>query len=190
MTPFERLNAEFLSKTSALRYKPNLEGQRIEDGVILVGDKAGPAYDLSNLCHELSHFVEIDDARMTSPSWGLRVPEVWVYNRMCIEPETIQMTERELRVTTFQKNLMDYLGFPVTVEELVASLKYLADYIHVPLEDGSKAWGSGRHPALSTQAIEESQFRWRAAWVYRALPEFSIERFRAEWNRKVKLLGS
>src|SRR5271155_2850520 len=90
---------------SPIEITVNLEGMRVIDGCLSLGCRTGPVRTSFGLLHEMSHFVEIDDARMLTEGWGLRLPEVYVpgqYARMCAVPVTKQATERELRVSAYQ----------------------------------------------------------------------------------------
>lgn len=87
MKSIKHLKKHFFN-TEFVKYKVGLEGMTVSDtGTIIMGNKAGPLYfSIKNLCHEMSHMVEINDERMRMRGWGLKIPEVWVYDRMCREP--------------------------------------------------------------------------------------------------------
>lgn len=189
MSPIEHLRTEFFSKTKAIQFRPDLEGQRIEDGVIHVGDRSGPNHnDVSALAHEMSHFVEIDDDRMTSYGWGLRLPEVYAINRICIEPLTCQATKRELRVIAFQLNLCEYIGLSLEDDYTVSSLRFMPDTTFVPLEDGSQPYGEITTHGLDYNEIQASQQRWRLNQVKALRAIHTLDVFLSEWGRKVEVL--
>lgn len=193
MTALALLKKRYLSHTDRVRFQHGLEGQRIDrDGTILVGNRAGPKNHVSNLAHELSHFVEIDDARMGVYGWGLKVPEIWVYDRMCCEPRTMKMVERELRVIAFQTNLLESLGSPKQVQSFTRSLVYMPDFIHVPLDDGRSAYGEDApsFEEMGPRKKDESRIRWLTRRVIEMLPEYTLERFDSEWARKINLLSA
>jgi len=192
MTPLALLKKRYLSHTDRLRYQPNLEGQRIaNDGTIYIGNRAGPSKALSHLVHELCHFVEVEDHRIASPHWGLKTPQVWICDRWCCEPHTRQMTERELRVISYQLNVLEALGAPSRAIHFVSALEYLADFIHVPLEDGRPAYGEGAPEAdkLDYKDRITSRIRWMAKRAEALRSEFTLERFDREWARKIDLLS-
>ena len=190
MTPLALLKKRYLSHTNRVRYRPGLTGQVIgKDGVIFVGNRAGSLH-VSNLAHELSHFVEIDDARMKFYGWGLRVPEVWVYDRMCCEPTTMKMVERELRVIAFQLNLLESLGAPMQARSFVSSLRYMPDFTYVPLEDGRSAYGDDAPDEMDSRAKDESRIRWMIRRAEELRSEHTMERFNSEWTRKINLLSA
>lgn len=192
MTPLALLKKRYLSHTDRVRYRHGLQGQCIgNDGAIVIGNRAGPEHHISNLAHELSHFVEVDDARMGLYGWGLKVPEVWVYDRMCCEPRTMQMTERELRVIAFQVTLLESLGAPKRIKSFTKSLVYMSDFIHVPLEDGRSAYGDGAptFEEMGPREKDESRIRWLTRRVGEMLPEYTLERFDREWTRKINILS-
>ncbi len=156
---------------------------------VAIGPWAGPEANISNLVHEMSHFVEIDEPRMACFGWGLRLPEIWVYNRMCVEPTTMQATARELRVFAYQVNVLDYLGEPSSIEDLVGSMVHMPDLVHVPIEDGTQAWSEDRRAKdWDYREIEASQLRWCARQVEEHRKEFTLERFLSEWKRRNETL--
>lgn len=166
---------------SEITYRPGLEGQRVEEGHVVIGDKAGPGRDLGNLCHEMSHFVEIDDRRMGRPGWGLRVPEVWVFDRMCCEPTTMQMTAREMRVIAFQANLMEYLGIQGQLEGAVQSMRFMPDFYMVPEEEP-------RTDVKSYRDYDATRLRWISKRVEELRKVHTLDVFLSEWSRKNKVL--
>lgn len=187
-----KLKKEFLN-TNFVQYQDDFEGQKVlNDGTIVIGNKAGPSsYNtISNTCHEMSHLVEIDDARMRCYGWGLKLPEVWVYDRTCIEPTTHQITDRELRVMAYQVNLLKYIGVKYSVEKIVGVCQYLDDTTFVPIEDGRQPYGEDKSHGFDYDEIKASQQRWRVNQVNQYRKEFTIERFMSEWNRKIEWMSN
>jgi len=195
MGPITKLKAEFFNQTY-IKYQFGFEGQKIlNDGTIIIGNRAGPitmptAFSIKNLCHEMGHMVEINDERMRVHGWGLRNPEVWVYDRYCVEPRTNQITNRELRVCAYQAELLKYLGVKYSVSDLVGALQWVADTTFVPLEDGSMPYGENKTHNLDYTEIKSSQQRWRINEVGRLRKEYTIDRFISEWNRKINWLAN
>lgn len=186
----DRVYDEFFAG-AAVRVDWTRQAQSIDgEATVVLGPWAGPEASIANLVHEMSHFVEIDEGRMTEFGWGLRVPEIHIAGRVCLEPQTRQATERELRVIAFQANVLTYLGFPRSTHDLVAALDWMPDFVFVPIEDGSSAFGESRTHKLSYEAIQKSQKRWCAKEVERLRPTFTTERFLSEWKRRNELLQS
>lgn len=194
MTPLQTLKTEFFAHTKRVRYDSKVFAQTIApDGAVLIGPRLTPwARDTATVCHELCHFAEIDDARMARPAWGLDVPKVVVCGTVCLEPTTMSLTARELRVMAYQANLHEYLGLPVSVPNLVSSLQYLPDFLYVPLEDGRSAYGDDAPTSeeMGYNERNDSRIRWMANRVQELRAEYTLERFRSEWFRKIKLLAS
>lgn len=191
MTPLALLKKRYLSHTRCVRYLPGLQGQQVDDqGTIFVGNRAGHTRSVSFLVHELSHFVEIDDRRMQLYMWGLHVPTVVICGTTCYEPTTRAMTERELRVMAFQMNLLESLGVPTRAHYLVEALRFMADFLHVPLEDGRSAYGDDgpKDGEMSYREREDSRVRWMAKHVEELRAVHTLERFDQEWTRKIALL--
>lgn len=190
---FLKLDKEFLQHTDKIKFKPGVEGNHVDvDGIVYVGDRAGPQIDFINLCHELSHFVEIDDKRMKMYGWGLSLPEMYIMGQRCIEPVTMQATARELRVMAYQTNLLKYLGKKVSVRNLVTSLKWMADFCYIPLEDGLPAYvddGDGNYKCrVEYKNLDSSRIKWAIARVKELRKKYTIDKFKSEWFRKIKLL--
>jgi hypothetical protein len=186
VSPLQRLKAEFLSKTKAVRYVPGLQAQRIgPDGTILIGNRVGSLTRDTDLVHEMCHLVEIDDARMRLHGWGLHYPTVVVAGQVCQEPTTMKMVARELRVIAYQANILAYIGATVSVRHLVSSMKFMPDFFYVPLEDGRNKWEA---KDIAYRDKDASQLRWCKNRVETLRAEFTTDRFLSEWNRKIALL--
>lgn len=187
MTPLQTLKAEFFAKTKHVVYRPGLEGQWVENGRIIIGERAGPSRSITNLVHEMSHFVEIDDARMCAFGWGLKRPQVVICGQVCNDPKTMQMTERELRVIAYQANVLEFIGKPLNILYNVGALVYVPDFFFVPLEDGRNPWEA---EDVAYKDKEPSKIRWCRNRVQTLRAEFTLERFFSEWDRKVTILAS
>lgn len=179
---------DFFKKGGPVRYDWALQGNDVRDGVLILGGRAGPKRRRSDLAHEMSHFVEIDDARMLKRGWGLIYPQVEIAGRFYDQPTTMKMIERELRVLAYQANLLEGDGGGrVDTLKLVKALVFVPDFFFVPLEDG-------REPHLAEDVPyadrEPSKLRWLRNRVEVLRAEHTLERFRHEWNRKVNLLAS
>jgi len=196
MEPISILKSEFINN-EFVKYQQGFEGQKIlNDGTVVIGNRAGPmtrplSFSVKNLCHEMSHLVEINDERMRMHGWGLKVPEVWVYDRMCVEPTTKQMTDRELRVCAYQSELLTFIGVRHSISDLVGALQYLSDTCYVPIEDGRLPYGNN-YEVIKAQKIDikVSQHKWRINEVKKYKKEFTIDRFISEWNRKINWLAN
>ncbi len=195
MAAITKLKEEFFT-TEFVKYKSGMEGQCVSnDGTIFIGNRAGPitwppSFNVSNLVHEMSHLVEINDERMRCYGWGLKLPEVWVYDRMCVEPTTHQITDRELRVMAYQANVLQYISASYSVRNLVGPLEYLADTTFVPMEDGSAPYGENRNRELNGSETKASQMKWRINEVNRYRKEYTLDRFVSEWRRKMNWLSN
>jgi hypothetical protein len=168
--------------------KNKLEGFSL--GSVVIGAKAGPEIHEINILHEMSHFVEIDEDRMGNNGWGLKVPSKWVYDRMCVEPTTLQITQREIRVMAYQSHLVEYVGADSNeFYYSVAALRFLPDYYMVPLEDGTMPYSeNGRETELSLSEVEESRLNWIHARIQEQRSIFTLDRFMEEWKRRNKIL--
>lgn len=159
-----------------VRHKPGLEGQWVtEDGVIELGSRCGPtAFDLPSLVHEMCHLVEIDDSRVTTWGWGLRVRTVVICGRECYEPTTKEPVERECRVLAFQMNVQSHVRMNHSIADHVSAMRYVPGYCFVPgkTDEARDGW--------CCNEIERLRFK----------PEFSYDAFEREWWRKVEVIRS
>lgn len=150
------------------------EGQGVDDkGVVTLGCRAGPSLDIFNLFHEMSHLVEIDDARAGAWGWGLSfgkeisIPGYGTFH----EPQTWQATQRETRVMAFQANVMLHYQRRPNFRYFAKLCDHLVDYYNVPFKRET------RHRLLAERIAKLA-----------ASPKYSFERFRSEWARKNGLL--
>jgi len=178
---------DFFTADGPVRYQRDLQGNDVRGGVLFLGDRAGPGRSQSDLAHEMGHFVEIDDTRMLKRGWGLVYPQVEVAGQLCDEPKTMKMTERELRVLAYQANLLEASGARVDTFRLVKPMVFVPDFFFVPLEDGRDAYLAEDVPY---EKRETSRLRWLRKRVDVLRAEYTFERFRHEWNRRVLILGS
>jgi hypothetical protein len=191
-------------KNSFVEVDWDYEGQRVGDpecyhyagkhltdikGKIYIGARAGPYVNITNLCHEMSHFIEIDDERMNRNKWGLKAPEVYIFNRICVEPVTIQMSLRETRVAALQYWLQKSIGCEQSIQQLISSFKYLPDFTNVPFYNNGIIYSH-------EEMIENFEYGNRDEFRFNFLKEkckeyiknYSLEFFNSEWERKNKLL--
>lgn len=163
-----------LFEGAAVQLVPEVEGNRIIDGRLAVGMRAGPSLSVSNLLHEMAHFVEIDDRRCGMAGWGLKTPRVLMYTPHYGHPvydsfKTAQHIEREIRVCAFQANAGAALGVALDVEELARPFLYLPD-----------TW---------TYASDRELVKKVCSAIQRDRRRLTFEIFLAEWLRKNDLLA-
>lgn len=172
------VEAEFFTG-HAVQLKWDTSQQGI-DGTVALGGRAGPEVSIVNLCHEMAHFVEIDDARCVTEGWGLIVPQQFVYDRMCCNPVTHQGTDREIRVAAYQYHLLQYLGIYRTPAYLVSSFHFLPDFCFVPKARCAYTGPSWKSPGTM------KRLQWCANKLSKLIirPKYQIEKFKDEWWRK------
>jgi len=155
--------------------------QDVDKGTLILGEKEGPAFSFHALLHEMCHLVEIDDERICYRGWGLRIPYTFVLGQTCVEPKTLQATEREMRVLAYQMNLTEHLGYKFQ-DRSITSLEYLYDFWDV-------GWTHARrYIRRGYQVREEKTKSWLCKQVYKLRDVYTYKRFELEWERKVGLL--
>lgn len=148
-----------LSRHPGLLFRVNHEGYRD----FAFGALAGPTIGASHLFHELAHAAELGgdafERRVTAYGYGFEIPQVWVYDRFCSEPKTMQATARELRTFAHQYHLMQKAGYRLVREPFAADtakiMAYMEDCYCVPGKEPE-----GRAAYCTTQIlshIEEFQ---------------------------------
>jgi hypothetical protein len=183
----ERTLDHFLPEVKTLFFKDspiiiheNLEGQRVENNILYLGLKAGPEIHITNLLHEMSHLVEIDDARILSYGWGLKYGSLVqvILGQEYQEFLSTAATEREIRVWAFQHQLQNLLGIDTPIKETVKSAVYLGDWANV-------AFGDKLNLKCQKKALE-----WVENQVVEKMKTLTLEFFQNEWTRKNCLLKS
>lgn len=175
---YARLMAEFFDGVPTRAVK-DLQGMKIINGVPIFGMAAGPSRSVTHLLHEICHFVEIDEARMCSPMWGLRFPreQSFVsfngYRSTWFEPKTTQATERELRVFAMQEAMHIYLDVPPIREKVPDLCSFLMD-AHLILpgsgKDQKERWILDRFDQIRASrpemyTVEHVRRVWASRWM-------------------------
>lgn len=162
-----------LFREAAVKLNWTRPAQRIdEQGNIVLGCRLAGITKLSNLAHELGHFVEIDEGRMGQPGWGLTYPQVEIGGRKYDSPQSYKGLLRECRVLAFQANILTYFGaFDEGDHKSWAdSLSFLPDYINAP------------------GPIAKS----KTPWILRQIDELravhTLDLFMSEWSRRNQIL--
>lgn len=95
----------------------------------VLGGRAAGERSTSILLHEFGHFIETEERRFLKDGYGLKVREVPVCGQLCYEPETAQITLREIRVMGIQAVLGDHFGCPYNIRKDLAVLaKWFDDW--------------------------------------------------------------
>jgi hypothetical protein len=161
------------------------EHTRVRDGCLLLGalemtDR--PSFAVAFLAHEMAHLVEIDARRATEDDFGLRykrvvrLPPTRYSSGICADPRTAQGVERECMVVAISTQILRALAWSEEeirddVERTIAALRHMQDWRNIP---GKRS--------------DEARREWCRRKVARALPQWPMERVRAEWWRKVVLV--
>ncbi len=183
-----------LFKNSPLIISDDIEGQRLDDnGDVVIGTRCGPLYNnLEALCHEMCHFVEIDERRMGQFKWGMKFGTgTGLYNRFqeIRDFNTAQATKRELRVLAFQYNLQVYLGIQKeTLVEHCSAMEYMPDFYCV-LSD-KELLNDAELPDLGAMGYTHSKktlflIEWT---VKKYLEVYTLEKFLSEWHRRNEIM--
>lgn len=166
--------ASLFTPYPVLEISLEIEGQRVRGRKILFGLRSGPVrVSLSALVHEVAHFIEIDEDRMTEDGWGLVAPEMWIpgHPHPICEPVTDRMLEREIRVVSIQSYLHEALGIGDDVLDTLEALRFIPTARHIPFD------AEGFLEAVMPMYIEQ-----RAQW--------DADRALSEWHRRAKIACS
>jgi len=160
-----------------IEYDPKLQGQTVFKKKIKIGPWAGPEATLSNVLHEISHFVEIDESRMVKDGWGLKYPRPQhLLGQTFIEFQKPYHIERERRVWAFQLNLHHKFGIDEGVEDFADAAWFLDGFGYMIEEHRGKTTTQQKMCfAKSIEKLAEET-------------QYSFESFLSEFNRRKNLL--
>jgi hypothetical protein len=114
--------------SSLLSIEVDSQGQKVLDnGLVVLGARAGPDVSVLNLLHEMGHFLEIPAGRVQVSGWGLGMKNIVErFGRSYYDPKSWQCTQREIRVSAYQLNLAKYLGVEANVTSMA---KIITDWM-------------------------------------------------------------
>ena len=164
---------------SPILISESIEGQEVSDTkVITLGLKAGPSYLVYNLLHEMSHLVEIEDHRMTKPSWGLKYGNLIqiILGQEYQNFTSTQATEREIRVFAYQQHLLNHYQIESSLSDQAKLCTYLGDWANV-------CYGDKLNHHDKAKAL-----RWVEAQIFEKMKIYTLDRFNQEWDRKQIIL--
>ena len=142
---------------------------------IYLSTYAGPQSHLSNLFHEMAHFVEIDQKRMTlaNSGWGFSYGKYWrILNSSGYECSTMASTLREMRVWAYQINLLKHFNIFTDIQDLTSAADFINSFMFVPGKNKEE-----RHNWIETEVEKMSRE-----------VRYSFDAFSMEWERRCKIL--
>lgn len=159
-----------------IEYDSKISGQKVNGDRIKIGPWAGPETAISNVLHEVCHFVEIDEARMRESGWGLIVPTQFLFGKMFNEFSTPKHIYREQRVWAYQLNLHYKYGIREDAYEFAKSAQWLGGFGWLLEEHRGK---TDKQRLLSFAASIEKLAE---------DPKYSFDSFMLEFNRRKSLI--
>ena len=146
---------------------------------MVLGAKTGPISHISNLLHEMSHFVEIDDKRCLIEGWGLKFPTIYIDGKIYDQSNTCQGSIREFRVIAIQMKIAEHIGrssdWSKSTSSVVKFLNdscYLGKFFNLPERISHDTWAK-IHCAQS--------------YVKELASRYKIEDIWDEWQRKCEI---
>ena len=138
------------------------------------GARTGPYYSSVNLFHELAHASQFGPeefrARATANGYMFKVRRIWVHDRYCTEPKTMQMTARELDTFAHQLHLMRLARYKVSDTQFfnysAHLMRLMDDWWHVPggNEKARATWCAReiatRYERITTQEVVDKLEAW------------------------------
>lgn len=95
------------------------------------GGRAGPSRELSNVAHEMAHVIQFTPSerrsRFKNGNLTFMRPKHWCYNRYVCEPETDQITQRELETMAIQFRIMDFTDLAEYSKNCLSIIGFLPD---------------------------------------------------------------
>lgn len=155
-------------------FRINLEGTEanLDQHQMAFGLRAGPAREISNLIHEMAHFVVAPEAKCIANDYAMKagVPVIG-FGRVEYVPTSVKPVDNEARVFAYQLNILRHLGLDGSEETLESCAELLS-------------WVSGYHlvPGESEQE--------RRSWCVRRIEEWmetcTAERFEEIWFDRIR----
>lgn len=172
----------------------DLEGQSIdEQGNFILGGRAGPGVEVSNLVHEMAHLAEREIPKLLEKpnfAWGFSFGKYWeVFGQSGFEPQTDRSVLRERDVWAYQISICHHYGISLETEDeegeeeiyqVIKSAVYLPAFC---------LYARNLYGHLDYKDREEKALRHLAAEV-KELSEtkFTFDRFCDEWYKRMKAL--
>lgn len=159
-----------------MRIEQSLQGMQVRVGVddkkrvMVFGCRAGPELNITHLVHEMSHFVEADEKKMSSHAFGMKVPTSNIFG--CIEFTTAKHWYRELRVAAYQYHFTNqFLKQKTTFEEVVSAFIYLPD------------------PWLFCKSFKDDVILAKCKRVVEKYSQtYTFEKFNEEWFKRIEMV--
>jgi len=166
----QRMPAE-ISRHPALLFAPAIEGYRDYAFGCVSGPSAGPRH----IFHEMGHAAEFGPeafrSRASEFGFKFKVRRIWIIDRFCDEPKTMQATERELRAFAHEFRLMEAAGIRMSETAFVAHsvhlMRLMPDWWHVPGGDEEEraAWCSRRLRSLLAATRDDDSLARLKGWL-------------------------
>lgn len=125
-----------------LQMKNEMEGQKCVGQKYILGSKAGPSKNISNLLHEISHFAEREPKKLLEfpvNGWGFSYGKYWeIGSKFGYEPQTSQQVHREARVWAYQLNAQRHFNISDSPYDLVRCAVFLPAWCHYQWETSEK----------------------------------------------------
>lgn len=174
----------FDSFSDFLVWDDKTEGNRIKDGKLCLGLRAGPETSDENLFHEMGHFTDIDGRRCHLPGWGFRSGksvDIPGYGRVHEGMTTTQAVDREIRVMGIQCALMDHYGDSPDPTNLARSLVYIDSFFMVTrdLLDAKNISYKEREKIGISRCARKIEAEWK---------KWTIEDISKLWKKKAAIL--
>lgn len=152
-----------------------------ENGVVTFGYRKLHDASVSELIHQMCHFIEIDEERAAEDGFGLiyGTTAVSSSNQIVTKPRTTQASHREARVIAWQMTVMEALGMKPDLTQIVAPMREMHDF---DLHDRRKQVMGFATALVEKYAEGLSIAQFDALWSERValLPELFERRLRKE----------
>ena len=185
MKVLSTVRKELFDSFSRIKIDPAVEGCKIKEGNLVLGCKAGPSQEMSNLFHEMGHMIQSPDNRIGLPSWGLDykwvdIPPYQSY------PEILTCKDVLLEI--------DVIGWQAVIEQhFTGSIRCALDNARSLRFLGGWAYyeyDTVRRLNLDYNSGEAMRIHLAQEHVKTLVFQRSYEQFLEEWKRKCSLLGT
>lgn len=194
-TPSDKKWLEILGKDffagNPVSFNIKLQGQGLDTQEnFVLGCRAGPVIDASNLIHEMGHLAEREIPKLLERpggGWGFTMGKHWrIGYQEGYEFQTDQSVQREKRVWAYQWSILKHYGIKESLRDLLRSARFLAAfdlYTHRIIKE---------HPELEKVTYGNRQnailAHLRKEVLELSRTEFTFQRFCQEWQNRMMAL--
>lgn len=180
---FKRLQKLFF-KDNTVIIKIRKEGQSLYGNKFVLGCRAGPQINITNLFHEMAHLAEREEDKLLqkpSYAWGFSFGKPWeIGNFSGFEPSTDASVRREIRVWAYQWSLQRQFGIKDSIYNTIRPIVYLPAFVYYHRSNGKNGqYHLSDQCKIKIACLEAQEL---------SKKDFSYSNFVNAWQTRMELL--